>query len=91
MTEIVMIDAVEMAQAAGIEPTVFRRHLRAANLSWHVAGEGWLAAVGSDEHKDMETVLGSLHCESSQHYRDAFGPAPRPSSSREVLTRQSER
>jgi hypothetical protein len=86
MTKIVTIDAVEMAQAAGIKPTAFRQRLRVAHFSWHIAGKGWLVVVGSDEHKDMKTVLESMVGDSSQRRQDVFRTVPGALSSKIVET-----
>lgn len=52
--------AVEMAQAAGIDPKRFRSALRGASLKWHAHNGSWVVQVGSSQHAEMQRVLDTL-------------------------------
>ena len=55
------IDAIEMARQARIDPKLYRKALRAANLAWHDQPyKRWTVTLGSSEHSDMQRILNAL-------------------------------
>lgn len=54
------VTAVEMAEAANINPKAFRRALRKKHLSWHDHNARRTVLRGSKEHQAMEQVLAGL-------------------------------
>jgi hypothetical protein len=54
----VMITAVEMARAKGIDPKRFRASLRSdRRIDWHGKYDPWCVEDGSERHADMKRVL----------------------------------
>ena len=49
-----------MARLAGVDPKTFRAALRRENFVWHSHNGSWTVLAGSQEHEDLERVLGNL-------------------------------
>lgn len=51
------VTAADMARAAGVDPKLFRRELRAERFPWHRHNDRWTVTEGSDRHIEMRRVL----------------------------------
>jgi hypothetical protein len=54
------VTAIEMAEADGVNPKLFRKELRKQQFPWHIPTHRWTVPKDSPEYSDMLKVLESL-------------------------------